>query len=254
MSTRVDLSVEALPAHARAPHIVAVDDDPSVRQMITDYLTDNEFRVTALASGQEIAPVMAREAIDLVLLDLRLPGEDGMQIARRLREESDVPIIIHTACRDAADRVMGLELGADDYLVKPCSPREMLARIRAVLRRCRVGIRPERPKGLRGYRFGGWELNLNTRRLKTSDGRQPALSITEFNLLVALLGSSPRILTRDQLLDLSRLHNDEVFPRSIDVQVMRLRRKIESDPREPRYIRTERGEGYFVGEPVETVY
>ncbi len=237
------------------PHILAIDDDPSMRQMLGDYLADYDFRVTTLASGREIAPLMERESIDLILLDLRLTGgEDGIQIACRLRKESDVPIIMLTARKEEADRVMGLEVGADDYLTKPCSPRELLARIRALLRRHRSGMRQGRPRGVRAYRFGGWELNLNTRRMSASDGRQLALSNTEFNLLVALLGSPERILSRDELLDLSRLHNDDVFNRSIDVQILRLRRKIESDPAEPRYIRTERGAGYLFAVPVESVY
>src|SRR5215475_6036487 len=145
---------------SKAAHVLALDDDPSVRQMIADYLGDNEVRVTALASGRQIAEVMAREMIALLVLDLRLPGEDGMQIARKLREESDVPIIMLTGRKDEADRVMGLELGADDYLTKPFSPRELLARIRALLRRSRA--RETVADGLariRAYRFRGWELN-----------------------------------------------------------------------------------------------
>jgi DNA-binding response OmpR family regulator len=149
---------------------------------------------------------------------------------------------------------MGLELGADDYLTKPFSPRELLARIRSILRRRRAEVRQGRPEGIRAYRFDGWELNLNTRRLTAPGGRAVALSNGEFSLLVVLLGSPHRILSRDQLLDLSRLHNDEVYNRSIDVQIMRLRRKIEPEPAQPRYIRTERGAGYLFGVPVETVY
>jgi two-component system OmpR family response regulator len=233
-----------------APHIVAIDDDPSIREAIADYLADNDLRVTTLASGRELAEVMAREAIDLLLLDLRLPGEDGMQIARKLREESALPIIILTGRKDEVQRVIALETGADDYLTKPCSPRELLARIRAVLRRCRPG----RPEGVRAFRFDCWELHLSTRRLAANDGRRITLSNAEFNLLVVLLSASQRVLTRAQLLDLSPLRNDEVFDRSIDVQVARLRRKIETDPANPRYIRTERGKGYVFGLPVQTVY
>src|SRR6201987_2412294 len=152
-------------------HVLAVDDDPSVRQMIADYLTDNEVRVTTLASGRDIGEVMVRETIDLVILDLRLPGEDGMQIARKLRLGSDIPIIMLTGRKDEADRVMGLELGADDYLTKPFSPRELLARIRALLRRSRA--RETVADGLsriRAYRFAGWELNVRLRRLKSPHG------------------------------------------------------------------------------------
>jgi DNA-binding response OmpR family regulator len=149
---------------------------------------------------------------------------------------------------------MGLELGADDYLTKPFSPRELLARIRTVLRRRRAEVRQGKPEGIRAYRFDGWELNLNTRRLTARDGRTVPLSNGEFSLLVVLLGAPQRILTRDQLIDLSRLHNDEVYNRSIDVQILRLRRKLEKDAGEPRYIRTERGAGYMFGVPVETIY
>jgi DNA-binding response OmpR family regulator len=177
-----------------------------------------------------------------------------MALARSMRDESAIPIIMLTGRSEEADRVMGLELGADDYLTKPFSPRELLARIRTVLRRRRTEVRQGRPDGIRAYRFDGWELNLNTRRLVASDGREAPLSNGEFSLLVVMLGAPQRILTRDQLLDLSRLHNDEVFNRSVDVQIMRLRRKIEKDPAQPRYIRTERGTGYLFGVPVETVY
>jgi len=155
---------------------------------------------------------------------------------------------------EEADRVMGLELGADDYLTKPFSTRELLARIRTILRRRHAEVRQGKPEGIRAYRFDGWELNLNMRRLTARDGRVVPLSNGEFSLLVVLLGAPSRILSRDQLLDLSRLHNDEVFNRSVDVQIMRLRRKIEIDPAQPRYIKTERGAGYVFGVPVETVY
>ena len=236
------------------PHIVAIDDDPLMREAIADYLADNDLRVTTLASGRELAEVMARETIDLLLLDLRLPGEDGMEFARKLREESALPIIILTGRKEEADRVIALETGADDYLIKPCSPRELLARIRAVLRRCRHELRQGRPAGVRAYRFDCWELNLGTRRLAATDGHQVTLTNGEFSLLVVFLASSERVLTRDQLLDLSRLHNDEVFDRSIDVQIARLRRKLEVDRARPRYIKTQRGAGYRFGLPVQTIY
>jgi len=239
---------------AALPHVLAVDDDATMRQLITDYLGQNELRVTAVADGRAMQAVLAEQVVDLVVLDLRLQAEDGMALARRLRDESAIPIIMLTGRSEEADRVMGLELGADDYLTKPFSPRELLARIRTVLRRRRVEMRQGRPDGVRAYRFDGWELNLNTRRLTAAEGRAVPLSNGEFSLLVVLLGSPQRILTRDQLLDLSRLHNDEVYNRSVDVQIMRLRRKLERDPAQPRYIRTERGAGYLFGVPVETVY
>jgi DNA-binding response OmpR family regulator len=235
-------------------HVLAIDDDPSVRQMIADYLGDNDIRVTAIASGRGIADVMARHTIDLIVLDLKLPGEDGMHIARELRAESNVPIIMLTGRKDEADRVMGLELGADDYLTKPFSPRELLARIRALLRRSRA--QESIADGLtriRAYRFAGWELNVRLRRLRSPQGEIVATTNSEFNLLVAFLAAPQRVLSREQLLELSRLHNDEVYDRSVDVQVGRLRKKIEPKGTRAQLIRTERGAGYVFMAAVETV-
>ena len=235
-------------------HILAVDDDPSVRKVICNYLGDNDIRVTALASGREIADVMAREVIDLLVLDWRLPGEDGLAIARRLRAESKVPIIMLTGRNDEADRVMGLELAADDYLTKPFSPRELLARIRALLRRTRARETvPDVVQKIRAYRFAGFELNVRLRRLAAPGGANVPLTNAEFNLLAAFLAAPQRVLSRDQLLSLSRLHNDEVYDRSIDVQVARLRRKIQPAQGAPEIIRTERGAGYVFVAAVEIV-
>jgi DNA-binding response OmpR family regulator len=235
-------------------HILAVDDDPSVRKVICNYLGDNDIRVTALASGRDIADVMAREVIDLLVLDWRMPGEDGLAIARRLRAESKVPIIMLTGRKEEADRVMGLELAADDYLTKPFSPRELLARIRALLRRTREGQTvADVVQKIRAYRFAGFELNVRLRRLTAPGGGNVPLTNTEFNLLAAFLAAPQRVLSRDQLLSLSRLHNDEVYDRSIDVQVGRLRKKIQPDQAAAEIIRTERGAGYVFIAPVEVV-
>jgi DNA-binding response OmpR family regulator len=235
-------------------HVLVIDDDPSIRQMIADYLGDYDMRVTALQSGREIADVMARETIDLLILDLKLPGEDGMAIARRLREDSAVPIIMLTGRKDEADRVMGLELGADDYLTKPFSPRELLARIRALLRRARAQETvAEGLSKIRAYRFAQWELNVRLRRLKTPRGDVVELTNNEFNLLAAFLAAPQRVLTREQLIGLSRLHNDEVYDRAIDVQVGRLRKKLEVSETQEPLIRTERGAGYVFTAMVETV-
>jgi DNA-binding response OmpR family regulator len=242
------------PQNPALAHVLVVDDDPTIRELITEYLAKNEFRVTAVADGGSMQSVLSDQVVDLIVLDLKLRGEDGMAIARRMRDESEIPIVMLTGRSEEADRIMGLELGADDYLTKPFSPRELLARIRTVLRRRRAEVRQGKPDGIRAYRFDGWELNLNTRRLTARDGQIVPLSNGEFALLVVLLGAPDRILSRDQLLDLSRLHNDEVFNRSVDVQIMRLRRKIEKDAAQPRYIRTERGAGYLFGVAVETVY
>jgi DNA-binding response OmpR family regulator len=234
--------------------VLAVDDDPSIRQMIADYLGDNEIQVTALASGREISDVMARETIDLVILDLKLPGEDGMEIARRLRADSDMPIIMLTGRKEEADRVMGLELGADDYLTKPFSPRELLARIRALLRRSRSHETvADGLAKIRAYRFAGWELNVRLRRLKPPKGDTMTLRNAEFNLLAAFLASPQRVLSREQLLSMSHLHNDEVYDRAIDTQVGRLRKKLEEHGGGGEFIHTERGAGYVFTAPVEVV-
>jgi len=234
-------------------HVVVVDDDPVIRAAVADYLGGHQFRVTAVADGAAMLATIADEVVDLVLLDVRLEREDGMALARRLREESAIPIIMLTGRREEADLVMGLELGADDYVTKPFSPRELLARVRAVLRR-KPEMQQGRPTGVRAYRFDGWELNLNTRRLTSPDGRQIELTNGEFSLLVVFLGAPHRILSRDQLLDMSRLHGDDIYNRSVDTQIMRLRRKLEVDVTRPRYIQTERGAGYMFGVPVETLY
>src|SRR6266478_870866 len=258
MLARVLESMQTMPSMMEATpapvHVLAIDDDPSVRQMIADYLGDNDIQVTAVGSGKEIAEVMARHTIDLLILDLKLPGEDGMQIARNLRTESDVPIIMLTGRKDEADRVMGLELGADDYLTKPFSPRELLARIRALLRRSRASETiADSLSRIRAYRFAGWELNVRLRRLKSPQGETVPTTNSEFNLLVAFLAAPQRVLSREQLLELSRLHDDEVYDRSVDVQVGRLRRKIEPKGTRTHLIRTERGAGYVFTAAVETV-
>ncbi|WP_158219596.1 response regulator [Ideonella sp. A 288] len=245
------------PMHAEPqwlPHVLVLDDDESIRQLVGDYLGANELRVTAVASGRALDEAMGRDAIDLVVLDLRLPGEDGLQIARRLREASAIPILMLTGRVDEADRVMGLELGADDYLTKPFSPRELLARIRALLRRARTQATvADAIARVRAYRFGGWELNVGLRKLKSAEGRSVDLTNGEFSLLAAFVSAPQRVLSRDQLLDLSRLHNTEVYDRSIDVQILRLRRKIEPDPAQPRFIKTERGVGYLFDAEVQAV-
>src|SRR6266404_5412577 len=256
MSTQpvMNTEVHAPRTDTALAHVLAIDDDPVIREAIADYLGQHEFRVTAVADGPAMQTVLANEVVDLVVLGLKLQAEDGMALARRLRDESAIPIIMLTGRREEADRVMGLELGADDYLTKPFSPRELLARIRAVLRRRRPEVQHGRPEGIRAYRFDGWELNLNTRRLKNPDGQMVPLSNGEFSLLVVLLGSPHRILSRDQVLDMSRLHGDDVYNRSVNTQIMRLRRKIETDSATPRYILTERGAGYMFGVAVEIIY
>jgi two-component system, OmpR family, response regulator len=235
-------------------HVLVVDDDSSICSLVSEYLGHNEFRVSAVNTGKQMLEVIAREAIDLLLLDLRLPGEDGLALARTVHESSKIPIVILTGRIEEADRVMGLELGADDYVTKPFSPRELLARIRAVLRRSQTEVvAPPRDETLRAYRFEGWELNVRLHRLLAPDGRRVEISRGELSLLCALLSSPQRMLTRDQLLELSRLHSMEVYDRSIDVQILRLRRKIEANPSQPKLIRTERGVGYYFDVPVKVI-
>lgn len=245
---------EQIAAASAAPvHVLVVGDDSSLRESIVDYLGSYDIRVTALDNGRDIINVVERELIDLLILDLQLPGEDGLQIAQRVRGVSDVPIIMLSSRDEEADRVMGLELGADDYITKPFRPRELVARIRSLLRRHRAATRSPRSNGVRAYRFGGWVLNLNMRCLTSPEGRKISLSNGEFNLLAVLAGSPQRVLSRTQLLDRSRLHNDEVYDRCIDVQMWRLRSKLEADSANPRYIKTERGAGYIFTEAVEIV-
>jgi len=240
---------------AATPHILVIDDDPDVRDLVTEYLGKNDMRVSAASSGREMFELFEREAIDLVVLDLKLPGEDGMHLARTLRDRATVPIVLLTGRNEEADRVMGLELGADDYVTKPFSPRELLARVRAVLRRYQVqATLPERDNTRRAFRFAGWELNLRTRRLHAADGRIVVLSNGEYSLLVALCRAPQRVLSRDQLMSMSRLHEAEVYDRTVDVQIRRLRMKIEADHAAPELIVTERGAGYRLACDVDTLY
>jgi two-component system, OmpR family, response regulator len=233
-------------------HILVVDDDLAIRELIREYLTANDFKVSLAETGADMDRVLGAEMVDLVILDLKLPDEDGLAIARRLRDSLDLPIIILTGRKEEADRVMGLELGADDYVTKPFSQRELMARIKAVLRRTEGKRATRRGESVRAFRFAGWELNTGTRKLKAADGRNVELTNSEYALLVAFLKAPQRILSRDQLLESSRLH-DDIYDRSIDVQILRLRRKIEDSPNQPTLIRTERGAGYYLDSPVETV-
>jgi DNA-binding response OmpR family regulator len=237
------------------PHVLVLDGDPLVRKLLEQYLSQNALQVTVASNGEEMRRILANAAIDLVVLDLRLVGEDGLALTRTLRAESSIPIIVLTAVRDEADRIIGLELGADDYLTKPFSPRELLARIRTVLRRTKVLIPAQaRQHGVRAYRFGEFELNLRTRRLKAVAGQLIRLTNGEFNLLAGLCAAPRQILTRDQLIEASRVYDNEVHDRSIDVQVLRLRRKIEADPTEPKLVVTEPGVGYRLDTAVEVIY
>ena len=234
--------------HESLPRIVAIDDDAAIRALISDYLTEHGYAVSTFDNGRTLEALIQDNKVDLLLLDVKMPGEDGFSIARRVRQASSIPVIMLTGQGHEVDRVLGLELGADDYLVKPFSPRELLARIKAVLRRYGTAPRdaaPDRRATPRNYAFAGWRLSGGTRRLTSPDGARVDLSNGEFALLSAFLRAPRVVLSRDQLLDASRLH-DDIYDRSIDVQILRLRRKIETDPNEPKLIRTERGAGYYL--------
>jgi len=234
-------------------HVLLVDDDLPLQRMVCAYLDSQDFRVSAVSDGPAMERVIAEEIVDLVILDMKLADEDGLLLLRDLRARSTVPVIILTgARRDETDRIVGLEMGADDYVTKPFSQRELLARIRAVLRRHEIAKAASADARNEKFRFAGWEVNLRQRRLTAPDGGPVSLTKGEFNLLVAFLRSPQRVLSREYLLSASRLHEDEVFDRSIDVQILRLRRKLEANPSEPRFIRTERGVGYILAVPVET--
>ena len=242
--------------------VLVVDDDPGMRGMLAEYLGDRGFLVSAAAGTHEMDRILSSGPIDLVVLDLKLADGDGLELIRELRCRSSVPIIVITGYRrDEVDRVVALEMGADDYLTKPFSLRELQARIGAVLRRAatpRSPVRdevrtPNRSEPAR-YCFAGWELDLHTRRLKSPAGSLVSLSKGEFSLLLAFLRAPQRVLSREQLLRATRLHDDDVYDRSIDVQILRLRRKLEADPNQPELISTERGAGYIFTAPVEPVF
>jgi two-component system OmpR family response regulator len=231
-------------------HILVVDDDREIRDLISRFLVKHGLRVSTARDGVEMMRILDGAAIDLVVLDLMLPGEDGLSLCRRLRASTSLPVIMLTAMGEDTDRIVGLEMGADDYLPKPFNPRELLARIKAVLRRVN-SLAKDGPKG-DVARFDGWTLDLGARRLSDANGAEVELSTGEYDLLLAFATHPRRVLSRDQLLDLARGRSAAPFDRSIDIQVMRLRRKIEVDPKEPRLIKTVRGGGYMFAAEVSS--
>jgi two-component system OmpR family response regulator len=232
----------------KAPHILVVDDHRDIRELIARYLAKHGFRTTVAESAAAARRAMQTGDIDLVVLDIMMPGEDGLSLTRSIRANEDVPVILLTAMGEETDRIVGLEVGADDYLPKPFNPRELLARIKAVLRRARALPRSREPSRGR-LRFDRWVLDLGRRELVDEAGVGVPLSSGEFRLLTALVERPGMVLTRDQLLDLTRGRAAQPFDRSIDNQVSRLRKKIERDPRNPELIKTAWGDGYsFAGE------
>ncbi len=234
------------------PHLLIVDDDREIRGLLAQYLEKHDFRTTAVADGKEMRRTLERSHVDLVVLDLMLPGEDGLSLCRELRTRSQVPVIMLTARGEDVDRIIGLELGADDYVAKPFNPRELLGRIKAILRRAAHAPRDPSPENVRGFSFNGWRLDTVTRTLTDASGKEVALSGAEYRLLAVLLGAGNRVLTRAQLTELLRGRDADPFDRSIDVRVSRLRQILGDDARAPQIIKTVYGEGYVVGVTVVT--
>lgn len=233
---------------SRNEHILVVDDDIRIRQMLIRYFEDEGYRVTAVADGATMRDSLQRNAIDIILLDLVLPGgEDGLSLAREVRSRSDIPIIMLTGRDDVVDRIVGLEVGADDYIAKPFHLREVLARLRTVLRRKQPAVPPRTDSG-EAICFDGWRLDIGRRQLVTDEGHEIALTTGEFEMLAVLARHPGRVLSRDVLMDLTHGRNLEAFDRTIDAQIARLRKKIERDPKQPTLIKSVRGVGYvFTG-------
>ncbi|MCZ7465428.1 response regulator [Rhizobium rhizogenes] len=228
-----------------SPHILIVDDHREIRELVSRALVKEGFRTSVAADGRAMRKVMADAHIDLIILDLMLPGEDGLSLCRGLRAQSTIPIIMLTAKGDEIDRVVGLELGADDYVSKPFGSRELIARIRAVLRRSGNEGVADQIRRAGQYCFDRWRLDTGARELQRDDGITVPLSTGEFDLLLVLIERPGRVLSRDQLLDLARGRAAGSFDRSIDTQVSRLRKKLEVDPTQPKIIKTVWGGGYM---------
>ncbi len=235
------------------PHILVVDDHHDIRELLAKFLVKHGLRVTTAMDAASARATLKSAAYDLVVLDVMMPGEDGLSLCRSLRETTSLPVILLTAMAEETDRIVGLELGADDYVTKPFNPRELLARIKAVLRRV-AALPPSRePETGECYRFGRWTLDTDKRELKDEGGNVEILSSGEFLLLSVFLSRPGIVLNRDQLLDLTRGRSTRVFDRSIDNQVSRLRRKIERDPKRPKLVLTVWGGGYKFSETVERI-
>lgn len=244
--------IETMPAAVAQQNILIVDDDPELRRLIGEFLGKHGFDVALAPDAKGMDAVLDRQRVDLIVLDLMMPGEDGLSVCRRISASRRIPVVMLSAASEETDRIVGLEVGADDYVRKPCSPRELLARIRAVLRR--AADRSDAPEFAGDhdiYEFADWRLDMMRRELRSPDGVLVNLSSGEFALLRAFLEHPQRVLTRDQLLDYARGRDAFAYDRAIDVQVSRLRRKLESASSEVELIKTVRNEGYVFASPVK---
>lgn len=243
--------IETMPTAVEQQNILIVDDDPELRRLIGEFLGKHGFDVALAPDAKGMDAVLDRQRVDLIVLDLMMPGEDGLSVCRRISASRRIPVVMLSAASEETDRIVGLEVGADDYVRKPCSPRELLARIRAVLRRAADrNDAPEYSGDHDIYEFADWRLDMMRRELRSPDGVLVNLSSGEFALLRAFLEHPQRVLTRDQLLDYARGRDAFAYDRAIDVQVSRLRRKLESASSETELIKTVRNEGYVFSSPV----
>ncbi|MGU3390364.1 response regulator [Sphingomonas sp. M1A8_2b] len=232
------------------PHLLLVDDERSIREPLAAYLTKQGFRVTQAGDAESARTRLTAYAIDLVILDIMMPGEDGLSLCRHIAATSDVPVILLTARTEETDRIIGLEMGADDYVVKPFSPRELATRVKVILRRATAGGARQHAPEANAYAFAGWVLKSGERALVDREGVSVPLSTGEYNLLLALVTRPRQVLTRDQLLDLTQGREAAAFDRAVDNQVSRLRRKIEADAKSPELIKTVWGGGYTLAAEV----
>lgn len=236
-------------------HILIVDDDAGIRDLLGQFLQKHGFKTSLASGGEVMREILAKESIDLVILDIMMPGEDGITLCKQLRQYSQIPIIMLTAATDDIDRIIGLEMGADDYISKPFNPRELLARIKAILRRsAQTGSSIIKGSAdISTYSFSGWRFNKLERRLYSPDGIEISLSTGEYNLLLVFLKHPHHVLSRDQLLDLTRNRSAGPYDRSIDIQISRIRHKIEIDHKAPQIIKTVRGGGYVLSTEVDLI-
>jgi two-component system OmpR family response regulator len=233
-------------------HILVVDDDAEIRALLAEYLQRNGYRVSSAADGKSMWAMLDQKKPDLIVLDVMMPGDDGLTLCRNLRARSSIPIIMLTARGEETDRIVGLEMGADDYLAKPFNPRELLARVKSVLRRTRSLPANLAPAEAGTMRFAGWTLDVRARHLISPDEVVVPLSGVEFKLLSAFLSHPNTVLTRDQLIDLMMSRDAAPFDRAIDVQVSRLRQRLRDDAKQPKLIKTVRGAGYVLAAQVES--